>query len=126
MSQHPNTKDYIIVSHDTNVYEKWCKQYSNNSGNEKINNLIQKMQLKIDSYNDTVFEWIPYNQFIDIEKVGEDGLYLATWEDGPLDYDHSRNKYIRNQNKKVSLGCLCNSQNITNEFLDINIIIYKV
>ena len=83
------------------------------------------MQLKIGSYNDTVFEWIPYNQFIDIEKVGEDGLYLATWEDGPLDYDHSRNKYIRNQNKKVNLGCLvCNSKNIT-EFLN-NIIIYKV
>jgi len=116
MSQHPNTKDYIIVSHDMNVYEKWCKQYSNNSGNEKIENLIQEMQLKIDSYNDTVFEWIPYNQFIDIEKVGEDGLYLATWEDGPLDYDHSRNKCTRSQkNKKVGLY---NSRNITDKFLN--------
>ena len=110
------------MSHDTNVYEKWCKQYSNNSGNEEIDNLIQVMQLKIDSYNDIVFEWIPYNQFINIKKIGENGfaeVYSATWKDGSLNYDNNRKEYTRNQqNKKVALKCLHNSQNITDKFLN--------
>jgi len=114
----------------TNVEYEWCKSYQITefklskwlSGNKKIDNLIQEMQLKIDSYNDIVFEWIPYNQFIDIKEVGEGGfaeVYLAIWKDGPLNYDNSRNKYTRNQqNKKVALKCLYNSQNITSEFLN--------
>ena len=80
------------------------------------------MQLKIDSYNDIVFEWIPYNQFIDIKKIGEGGfteVYSAIWEDGPLDYNNSRSEYMRNQqNKKVVLKCLQDSQNITDKFLN--------
>ena len=99
--------------------EKWHKQYT--SGNEKISNLIQEMQLKIVSYNDIVFEWIPYNQFYDIKKIGEGGfaeVYSAIWNDGPLNYDDSKNEYIRNQNKKVVLKCSHNSQNNINEFLN--------
>ena len=114
MSQHPNTKDYIIVSFDTNVlYEKY-------SGNEKINNLIQEMQLKIYSYNDIVFEWIPYNQFSNIKEIGRGGfatVYSAIWKDGQLKYDTK--KYVKSSpNKKVALKCLHDSQNITNEFLN--------
>ena len=56
----------------------WCKpcQIDNlkgnftTSGNEKIDNFIQEMQLKIDRYNDILFEWIPYNQFSDIKEIG--------------------------------------------------------
>ena len=84
------------------------------SGNEKIDILIQEMQLKIDFYNDIVFEWIPFNQFNDVEKIGEKDLYLAIWKDGPLIYN-SRCEYIRNQNKKVSLKWLHNAQS---EFLN--------
>jgi len=79
------------------------------------------MQLKIDSYNDIVFEWIPYYQFIDSKKIDRGGfaeVYSAIWKDGPLGYDNNRNEYTRNQNKKVALKCLHNSQNITNKFLN--------
>src|SRR5438046_1211944 len=48
---------------------------------------IQEMQLKINSSLDTIFEWIPYNQFSHIKEIGKGGfsnVYLAKWKDGPL------------------------------------------
>ena len=43
---------------DKNIFTNWT------TGNEKIDNLIQEMQLKIDFYNDIVFEWVPYKYYI--------------------------------------------------------------
>src|SRR2546430_327910 len=110
---------------------KWCKpcylkeNFTNwTSGSEKIDSFIQKMQLKIDDYDEIVFEWIPYNQFSDIKEIGKGGfstVYSAIWKDGPLEYDVNNEKYTRisyNADKKVALKCLHNSQNITNEFLN--------
>ena len=118
----------------TDVYWRWCKpcqidnlkrNFTNwTSGNEKIDNFIQEMQLKIDKYNDIVFEWIPYNQFSDIKEIGRGGfatVYSAIWKDGLLEYDRYNNEkheYTRRSNYKVALKCLHNSQNITNEFLN--------
>src|SRR5438045_4217424 len=81
-------------------YFKWCKLYEIDnlkgnftnwtSGNEKIDNFIQEMQLKIDRQSNIVFEWIPYNQFNDIKEMGRGGfatVYSAIWKDGPLKYD---------------------------------------
>ena len=115
----------------TYVLRKWCKpcqienlkgNFTNwTSGNEKIDELIQEMQLKIDKWDDIVFEWIPYNQFSDIEEIGRGGfatVYSAIWKDGPLKYNIGKREYIRIKNKKVSLKCLDNSQDITNEFLN--------
>ena len=82
------------------------------------------MQLKIDSLLDTVFEWIPYNQFSDIKEIGRVSfatVYLAIWKDGPLKYDENIKEYTRKPhcaNYKVALKCLHNSQNISNEFLN--------
>ena len=42
---------------------------SNSSGNEKIDNLIQEMQLKIYDHREIIFEWVPYNQFNGIKKI---------------------------------------------------------
>src|SRR2546429_7817271 len=68
-----------------NVERKWCKPCqidflkanftSWTSGDEKIDEFIQEMQLKIDDYNDIVFEWIPYNQFNDIKEIRKRWLY---------------------------------------------------
>src|SRR4051794_18788261 len=112
----------------THVTYKWCKPCLINdlktnltSGNEKIDNFIQEMQLKIDSRKDIVFEWIPYNQFNDIKEIGKGGfatVYSAIWKDGRLLYDSSNREYTRLSNYKVALKCLHNSQNITNEFLN--------
>ena len=78
------------------------------------------MQLKINVYNDVVFEWIPYNQFSNIKEIGKGGfatVYLATWKNGPLEYNGTHSRRLRS-NYKVALKCLYNSQNITNEFLN--------
>ena len=80
------------------------------------------MQLKIDSWNDIVFEWIPYNQFSNIKEIGRGGfatVYSAIWKDGQLRYNAYTEKYVKSSlNYKVALKCLHNSQNITNEFLN--------
>ena len=110
-------------------YYKWCKpcQIDNlkrnftNSENEKIDNFIQEMQLKINSQRDIVFEWIPYNQFSDIKEIGKGGfatVYSAIWKDGPLKYDNDTETFERSSNEKVALKFLHNSQNISNEFLN--------
>src|SRR5437764_544924 len=90
----------------TNVASKWCKpcqidnlkgNFTNRtSGNEKIDNVIQEMQLKIEHSIDIVFEWIPYNQFSDIKEIGRGGfatVYSAIWKDGPLDYNNNNKEY---------------------------------
>src|SRR5947208_983470 len=91
------------------------------SGNKQIDGFIQEMHLKINSKNDIIFEWIPYNQFNNIEEISKGDfttIYSAAWKNGPLDYDFDNMEYIRKSEKKVALKCLHNSQNITNEFLD--------
>jgi hypothetical protein len=111
----------------TDSSNKWCKPCQIDylktidiiSGNEKIDNLIQEMQLKINRPQDIVFEWIPYNQFTDIGEIFENGfakVYSTKWKNGPLKYNRKIIKYERDPNKKVTLF---NSQNtITNEFLN--------
>src|SRR6266498_3857205 len=68
----------------TDVDFKWCKpcQKDNLKGNftnwtsenEKIDNFIQEMQLKIERSSDIVFEWIQYNNFSNIKKIGRGGF----------------------------------------------------
>ncbi|CAB4431946.1 unnamed protein product [Rhizophagus irregularis] len=115
----------------TDIYNKWCnpcqlvnlKQDFTNwtSENEKIDNFIQEMQLKIRSYDDIVVEWIPYNQFNHIKKIIESDsftLYSAIWMNGPLKYEEKMQKYKRLLNEKVTLKYLDISQENINEFLD--------
>jgi hypothetical protein len=110
-----------------NIIYKWCKpcqinrlkNYIKICGDEKIDEFIQEMNLKINCYNDLLFEWIPYNQFNDIELIGEGGfstVYSAIWKDGPLYYDYEEEEYTRDSNKEVALKCLQNQQ-ITIEYL---------
>jgi hypothetical protein len=110
----------------TNAEYKWCKSCQINylkenfanwtSENKQLDNLIQDIQLNINDYKDTIFEWIPYYQFSDIEKLSNT-TYSAKWKDGPLLHDYYyKNKYIRNSaNKAIILKYL---QNFTNEFLN--------
>src|SRR4051794_26617834 len=138
ISQNPDSKDYVLVFHDKcfEIYcekcgkkyttYRWCKPCQLNglqisSGNEKIDDFIQEMQLKISHHYDIVFEWIPYNQFNNINEIDEGDfitIYSAEWKDGPLKYNIGKREYIRIKNKKVTLKCLDNSQDITNEFLN--------
>jgi len=92
ISQNPDTKDYIIVllsnyceecgKEYTDIISKWCelcqinnfkKIFTNwTSGNKKVDDFIQKMQQRIYDYNNTIFEWIPYNQFDNIKEISKD------------------------------------------------------
>jgi hypothetical protein len=80
------------------------------------------MRLKINSYNDIIFEWIPYDKFEDITLIGDGGfatVYSAMWKDGPLSYDYLvKKELVRKSNTKVALKCLFNSQNLSDEFLN--------
>ncbi|EXX62736.1 Tpk3p [Rhizophagus irregularis DAOM 197198w] len=112
ITQNPDTGVYLLVQNNYNV---WISE------NEKIDDLIQEMQLKIDNYSDIVFEWIPYNQFNNIKEVGKGGfaiVYSANWKNGPLEYDADEKIYKRNPNRIIALKYLYNSQNISDKFLN--------
>ena len=144
LSQNPDTKNYIMVLYNEYLVErcvkcdkiytdegyKWCRTCQINnlkenftnwtSGNKKIDNFIQEIQLKINNYNDIVFEWVPYNQFDDIEEISNHCfaiIYSGKWKDGPLEYNENAKKYERNPNRKTSLKSFQNISNI-NKFLD--------
>jgi hypothetical protein len=116
----------------TDINRKWCKPCQINylkrnfitwtSGNEKIDQFIQEMQLKIDSYNDIIFEWIPYNQFYNIKEIGKCGyttVHSAIWKYGLLCYDENMsNSHEEIQDEKVTLKYLCNSQYMINKLLN--------
>jgi hypothetical protein len=148
ISQNPNTKDYIIVLQNKyycekcgekytgyieNINNKWCNPCSINyfknnftnwtSGNDIIDDFIQKMQLKINRYDDMILEWIPYNQFVDVKEIEKfddniTTIYSALWNGGLLHYNSDKKEWIRKPNIKVVLKCLNNSQNIIYEFLN--------
>jgi hypothetical protein len=87
------------------------------------------MQLNIKSYKDTVFEWIPYNQFSEIKKTGKNNsitVYSAIWKNGPLYYKLSKKGYGRNSNEKVALKYLHNLQNTFDEFLTNEVPIIQI
>ncbi|UZO04913.1 uncharacterized protein OCT59_025275 [Rhizophagus irregularis] len=106
-------------------YYEWCKpcllrylrkNFKNwTSGNGKIDNLIREMQLKVDSFDHAIFEWIPYSQFDDIKGNSMNRLCLAIWKDGPLRYEFTENKYIRKKNINIALKYISKSHNIADE-----------
>src|SRR5215469_3181942 len=127
-------KDYIIALQDkeycikcnkkyTNTDYKWCNPCQINylkgkftnwtSGNEKIDNFIQERQLKINDKDDIIFEWIPYNQFLDIREVDKNDfstVYSAKWKDGQLYWNVNNKRYVKQPNKEVTLKYLHNLQ----------------
>ncbi|EXX66658.1 Skt5p [Rhizophagus irregularis DAOM 197198w] len=118
----------------TDIGYKWCrpcqidhlkKIFTNwTSGNEKIDEFIQEMQLKVNNPKDIIFEWIPYNQFNDIKEKCKT-VYSASWKHGPLEYDSNNKMLARVQAREVTLK-LCNSQNMIDEFLNKAKAYYKI
>ena len=127
------SKNHCIICNNlfTIKLERWCKScqleqlkkifINQTSGNKKIDNFIKKIQLKIGSNDDIVFEWIPYNQFNNIKEIGKDGdatVYSTIWKDGRLCWNKDNKKYIRKSDMKVSLKCLHDSYNMIDDFLN--------
>jgi hypothetical protein len=92
MSQDPKTKNYIVVLglvcekcnlecgavHFQRNFKNWT------SSNNEIDKFIRNVQLSAHSFSDLVkvIEWIPYEQFINIEYIEEDEfdkVYRANW-----------------------------------------------
>jgi hypothetical protein len=108
---------------------KWCNLCQINdlkndfinwtSGDEKIDNFIQGMQLKINNLSNIVFEWIPYDRFNDIEEISRNDvfvIYSAIWKDGPLSYNYVKKELTRASDKEVALKSYITKG--TNELLD--------
>src|SRR5579862_9848087 len=108
MTQNPDTKDYILVQNNS-LFINWI------SGNEKIDNFIREIQLKINNHDDIIFEWVPYNQLNQIKEIKKNDfitVHSAIWKDGPLGWNEQNKNYTRNSNNEVALKCLHNSQNL--------------
>jgi hypothetical protein len=107
---------------------KWCKSchvnyLKNNftnwtSGNEIIDNFIQMKQLNIKTSYDLIFDWIPYNELVEIKEIGKGGFFVAIWKEGSLHYDVVEKEWMKKSYKKVVLKYLSDSQNITDESLN--------
>jgi hypothetical protein len=64
----------------TDIIHKWCKpclmKQNCISGNDKIDDFIQEMRLKINQYYDIIIEWIPYKQLSNIKEIGKDDFTI--------------------------------------------------
>ncbi|KLL02682.1 MAG: hypothetical protein MRECE_53c001 [Mycoplasmataceae bacterium CE_OT135] len=116
-----------------NTGEQWCQPCNNprlqkkfskwTSHNPQIDEFIQKYQLAATDA-DKFIEWIPYEQFTNIEYLAEGGfgkVYKAKWKKGPIEKWEKRlllkNKWKKKGEQEVVLKSLTNSQDNT-DFLD--------
>jgi hypothetical protein len=119
-SQNIDNEDSKYSRYLKNKFIDWT------SRNERIDAFIQEVQFKINNPNNTVLEWIPYNQLNKIKEMDKNGsitIYSAIWRYGPLYWNWYGN-YTRNSNKEVVLKCLHNLQNpidfVTDEVYNFN------
>ena len=98
------------------------------SGNKIIDDFIRYTQVNYIAKKEGKMEFIPYDQFKNIEFIAKGGfskIYKATWIDGPVSTYYSNR---RQRNYTVVLKKLNNSKNITskelNEVRTIIIILY--
>src|ERR1043166_9515973 len=78
--------------HFQQEFNKWT------SGNKEIDEFIQKFQLNATRFEE-VLEWIPYENFEDVEYLAKGGfgtVHKAKWIDGYIRYwDITQNKWKR-------------------------------
>jgi hypothetical protein len=101
------------IKHFQQNFKNWT------SGNNDVDKLIQKAQLKAKSSND-VLMWIEHDRFENIEYLAKGGfgtVFKAILKDGPLEFDYESKQWKIKGKTEVALKCLHNSQNITSEFL---------
>ncbi|RHZ79725.1 hypothetical protein Glove_141g39 [Diversispora epigaea] len=85
--------------HFQNDFNNWT------SGNDKIDKLIQDVQLNANDYN-KVIEWIPYDRFIDVKQIGKGGfgtIHYARWIDGYIGEWDIENQQWNREEEEVAL-----------------------
>jgi hypothetical protein len=117
------------------IEELWCKRCDpfriiegwtcgNGDIDKFIKNTIYDVRNASHSYNTTFLEWVPFNRFKDVERIGEGGfaaVYSATWIDGKTKYEKNHDgswARIEPQPIKVALKRLNGSQDMSVEYLN--------
>ena len=109
--------------------ELWCEECDPfrivegwTSGNPDIDKFIKDTMYK-PKYGCSFLEWVPFDRFTDIKKVGEGGfakVYSATWIDGKLKYEKIDGNWEKKEPKpkKIALKRLNGSQNMSDKYLN--------
>jgi len=82
--------EYCVRNYLKDNFSNWT------SGNDDIDSLIQECQMKTPR-PDKIVEWIPYNNFQNIEYLTKGGcseIYTAVWIDGRHDEWNSKEKRL--------------------------------
>ena len=91
------------------------------SGNDKIDNLIQKCQMEILG-PDLIVEWIPYNNLQNIKYLTKGGcseIYAAVWIDGKyIEWDPKVQQLKRSGSHKVILKKLENVESVNQSWFE--------
>ncbi|GBC21815.2 kinase-like domain-containing protein [Rhizophagus irregularis DAOM 181602=DAOM 197198] len=116
----------LEISNSLNLNE-WTSE--NSDIDEFIKNTIYNAKYSDDDDDDydddypLFLEWIPYDRFNDIKKIGEGGfakVYSATWIDGKAIYTRNNGSWKKGESEpiKVALKKLNGSQNMSDEYLN--------
>ncbi|MCE8163174.1 MAG: protein kinase [Candidatus Moeniiplasma glomeromycotorum] len=98
--------------------QEWQRDIKNLTGQEVIEKFIQQ-QLKKTDKNKTL-NWIPYEQFKDVEYLAEGGfskVYKARWTKKLINYWSDKNNKWEKNPREIVLKSLNDSQLITLDFL---------
>ncbi|CAG8791245.1 13343_t:CDS:1, partial [Gigaspora rosea] len=145
----PCTNIYWLFNSSCTICKKnkphiaWCqecgtKYFKDNfdnwtSGNQKIDEIIKETQMNSKFAIDFV-EWIPYEQFEQIEKIKKGGfgiIYSAVWKQGQLYMNANRlNKFIRpekifRRTKNIQVALKAPKDDISTEYLKEAIIFLR-
>ncbi|EXX53678.1 Tpk3p [Rhizophagus irregularis DAOM 197198w] len=107
--------EYCIRNYLKANFSNWT------SGNDNIDNLIQKCQLET-LHPRMIIEWIPYNNLQNISYLTEGGfskIYKADWIDGGYDeWDSKKQQLKRFGEQEVILKKLENIENANNSWFE--------
>ncbi|CAG8633328.1 2431_t:CDS:1, partial [Diversispora eburnea] len=90
-----------------------------NSGNINIDNFIKGTQSLSNRNLDPLLQWVPFEEFKDLEKIGQGGfsqIFKATWKiNKRINY---KGTVKRSSKQTIVLKVLNNSQNVDTVFLN--------
>jgi hypothetical protein len=108
--------DYCVQNYLKENFSKWT------SGNNDIDNLIQKCQM--DMYeSEKIVEWIPYNNLQNVKRLTQGGrskIHTATWIGGRYDKWDSKEKQLKRLgNQSVILKGLGNIEGASRSWFEV-------
>ncbi|EXX74381.1 Rad53p [Rhizophagus irregularis DAOM 197198w] len=99
-------RNTLIINNINGVYHVELIIFIFTNWTSEDDDYIREKQLN--ASDNIIVEWIPYDQFNDIEEIESIGA-RAVWKNGPLKYNVDLNKYERNSNEKGTLQSISSS-----------------